>query len=97
MVSSSMVSSGGAEFGEHAAAADGLELVGVADQRQPPPVLVGETCQLVEVSGVEHAGFVDDDGGAGGELPGGVGWPVGVLPFVEEFGDGVGPQAGLGL
>ena len=38
----------------------------------------------------EHAGFVDDHGGAGGELPGRVGWPVGSVPFVEEFGDGVG-------
>ena len=33
---------GGAEFGEHATAADGVELVGVTDQGESPMVLVGE-------------------------------------------------------
>ena len=81
--------SGGIDkLGEHAATADGLELVGVTDQSQPPPVLVGESGESVEVAGGEHAGFVDDDGGAGGESPSWVGWSVGAVPFVEEFGDG---------
>ncbi len=35
--------SGRAQLGEHAAAADGLELVRITNQRQPPVLLVGES------------------------------------------------------
>jgi hypothetical protein len=69
--------SGGAQFGEHAATRDRVELVRVTDEREPPPVLVGEVGELVEVGGGEHAGLVDDDRRAGGEPPGRFGWPVG--------------------
>ena len=89
MVSSSIVRPVAQQFGEHAAAADGLELVRVTDQDEPPVGVVGELGQAVEVAGGEHAGLVDDHGGAGGRGAT-VGREVGRSgPFVEEFGDGV--------
>ena len=80
---------GGAEFGEHATAADGVELVRVTDQGEPPVVLVGEQCEAVEIAGGEHPRLIDDHGGAGRQLPKRFGWPIGPGVFVQEFGDSV--------
>ena len=87
---------GGTEFLEHAASADGLELVRVADERESPLVLFGVDDESVEVGGVQHAGFVDDHGRA---RPAVEPCPVrvGVVEFVEELGDGVGWHPGLGF
>ena len=52
---------GGAQFGEHPTPTDGLQLIRVTDQHQPPPVGVGEGDQPGEVGGADHAGLVDDD------------------------------------
>ena len=85
---------GGAEFVEHAASADGVELVGVADECEPPSESVCVVDELVKVRGVEHSGFVDHD-----RRPrcrrfesGGL-----VAEVVEEFGDGVGWHPGFGV
>ena len=48
------------EFGEHSAGVDGVELAVIADQDRPPVLCVGELAVLVEESGVDHRGFVDD-------------------------------------
>ena len=61
---------GRAQLGEHATAGDGLELVGVTDQREAPAVVIGQLDQAVEVAGGEHAGFVDDHRGGRGQVPG---------------------------
>ncbi len=87
---------GGAEFLEHAAAADGLELVRVADEGESPLVLFGVDDESVEVGGVQHAGLVDDHRRSRPAVePRSV--RVGVVEFVEELGDGVGRHAGLGF
>ena len=87
----------GAEFGDESAAADALELAGIADEGEPPAVPVGEGDELVEGGCREHAGFVDDECRAGRQLELGRRWPVGALPFVEQLGDGVGGNAGVAL
>ncbi len=66
----------------------------VADEPEPPSVGVGELGEVVEVVGGEQAGFVDDQPGALWESPLVAGCSVGLGPFVEEFGDGVGSDAG---
>jgi hypothetical protein len=83
---------GGAEFVEHAAAADGVELARVTDKRESPSECVGVVDELVEVGGVEHSGFVDHDRRPGRWRfePGGP-----VAEVVEKFGDGIGSHAGL--
>jgi len=48
------------EFGEHAAGVDGVELAVIADQDRPPVLCLCESAVLVEESGVDHRGFVDD-------------------------------------
>jgi hypothetical protein len=84
----------GAEFIEHSASADGVQLVGVTDECEPPSVSVGVVDELVEIGGVEHSCFVDHDRRArrwrleAGGL---------VAEVVEEFGDGVGSHPGLGV
>jgi hypothetical protein len=85
---------GAAEFVEHAAAFDGLELHRIADEPQPPSLAVDEVGEAVEVGGGEQAGFVDDQPCRSRESPLIAGWPVGLRPFVEEFGDGVGSDTG---
>ena len=87
----------GAEFGDESAAADALELAGIADEGEPPVVPVGEGDELVEGWCGEHAGFVDDECRAGRKLELGRWWPVGALPFVKQLGDGVGGNAGVAL
>ena len=87
---------GGAQLGEHPAAGDGLELVWVTDQRQPPVALIGELGEE-KVAGGEHPGLVDDQSRAGGEPPARFGWPVVTVVFVEQFGDRVASHAGLGF
>ena len=87
----------GAEFGDESAAADALELAGIADEGEPPAVPVGEGDELVEGGCREHAGFVDDECRAGRKLELGQWWPVGALPFVKQLGDGVGGDAGVAL
>ena len=47
---------GGAQLGEHAAAADSLELVRVADEHEPPRLLPRELHQPVQIVRAEHAG-----------------------------------------
>ena len=54
-----VVGEGVAPVGEHAAAADGGELGGVADADEPPVVPVGEVDEPVEVVGGGHAGLVE--------------------------------------
>ena len=88
---------GGDEFVEHAATSDGLELVRVADEHESPVGEVGEPGQCVEVAGVEHAGFVDDQRGPGWEIPAWFRTTIGTGPFVDEFGDGVALHPGLFL
>ena len=54
------------EGGEHAAGgADGAELLVVADQDEFGAVAGDELDEAIEVSGGEHAGFVDDEDVAG--------------------------------
>jgi hypothetical protein len=89
-----VAASAAAELVEHAAAADGLELAGVADEDQSPALGHGERDELVEGAGAGHACFVQDEGGAGWQ-PVGVG-RLPLAPFVEQLGDGVGGDAGLG-
>ena len=50
------------EFGEHAAACDGLELVWVADQHDPQIQALGEVGEPPQVRGRDHPGLVDDHG-----------------------------------
>ena len=56
----SVVGEGVAPVGEHAAAADGGELRGVADADEAPPVASGEVDEAGEVVGGGHAGLVED-------------------------------------
>ncbi|MFT7600436.1 MAG: hypothetical protein ACI8TP_003378 [Acidimicrobiales bacterium] len=77
---------------EHAAPSDGGELHRVANERDPPMLLVGEVC---EVAGRDHPCLIDDQGRAGREVEA-CSRPIGVLVFVEDFVDGVGSHAGLG-
>ena len=86
---------GGTHLVEQPAPTDRLELAGVADQRQPPAVRLGELDELVERAGADHPGLIDDQGRPGGEPVAGVRWPVGAVPFVEELGDGVAVHPGL--
>ena len=58
---------------------------------------VGEVGEGVEVAGVEHAGLVHDHRGPRRQTPPRVWSPVGAGPFVDEFGDGVGVDAGFGF
>ena len=87
----------GAEFGEQATAADALQLSRVTDEGHSPLVPVGERDDLVEGGGGQHAGLVDHQRGAGGQLELGQRWPVGPLVLVEELGDRVGCDAGVAL
>ena len=82
------------EESEHAAAADGGELAGVADEHDAPVVVVGEGGELGELGGGGHAGLVDDDGGAGGQPVAGCGWSFAGV-FVQQLGERVGVDAGL--
>ena len=59
-----MGAAGGAQLGEQAAPPDRLELAGVADQDEPPVQVLGEAGEVVQGAGADHAGLVDDDGGA---------------------------------
>ena len=87
----------GAQLGEQAAPPDGLELAGVTHEGDTPAVPVGEVDEVVEGGGADHAGLVDDERRADREpIPLKRG-PVGSVPLVEEFGDGVGGDGGLSL
>ncbi len=55
---------------------------------------MGELGEAVQVRGGEHAGFVDDECRASGELPFGA-WSLGTGPLVEQLGDRIGAHAGL--
>ena len=88
---------GRAQLGEHAAAADGLELMRVADEHEPPCVLSGELHQPVQIVRAEHAGLVDDHRGARTELPPVARRTIGSRPFVEQLGDRVRHHPGLVL
>ena len=80
---------------EHAAPADGGELQRVPDQHDPPAANVGQVGQLGQPGGGDHPGFVDDDGGADGEVVAVIGWPVEAV-FDEQLVDRVGGDTGLG-
>ena len=87
---------GGAQLGEQPAPADGLQLAGVTDQREPPaagasarstswwregvPSMPASSTITVVPAGSRYA--VER-------------WPVGAVPLVEQLGDGVGGHAGL--
>jgi hypothetical protein len=86
---------GRAEFAEHAATPDRLELVGVTDQHQTPLLGVGQVCELVEVAGVDHAGLVDDHRRPHRQPPRVLGWSVGSSPLVQQLRDRVRPHPGL--
>ena len=73
---------GVAEFAEHATAPDGLKLIGVTHQHHPPTLLIRQESELVQCGGGDHAGFVHDQRGAGGEAVAGFGLPVGPRVFV---------------
>ena len=82
------------ERGEHAArCADRAELMMVADQHEFDTMTASKIHEAIEVSGGEHAGFVDDDHVAWGEHPAGGRGAV-VVP-VEELGDGLRRHTGL--
>jgi hypothetical protein len=85
---------GAAELVEHAAAADGLELAGVADEHQSPLLGLGESDESVEGVGADHAALVDDERRPRGKAVRGAG-AAGSVPFVEELGDRVGRDARL--
>ena len=53
-----------AELVEHSASAHGLELAGVADEREPPSLRPGEGDEAARARVPSHAGLVDDHGGA---------------------------------
>ena len=65
----------------------------VADQHEFGAVAGDEVKEAIEVSGGEHAGFVDDDDVAWGERPNG-GESLVVVP-VEELSDGLRGHAGF--
>ena len=72
--------------GEHpTGGADGAELLVVADEHEFGAVAGDEVDEAIEVSGGEHAGFVDDEDLARGERPAS-GRLLVVVP-VEELGD----------
>jgi hypothetical protein len=85
----------GAQLGEQAATADGLQLAMVTNQDETPAVCLGETHELMQGWGGQHPGLVDYYGRPGAESVLGSRWPVGPLPFMEQFGDGVGAHAGV--
>ena len=87
--------SGVAQFGEHAAPSDRLELAWVTDQGEPPIVGGGEFDQLVQARGAQHARLVDDQRRATRQPPRVFRWPVRPGPFVDEFGDRVTGHPGL--
>ena len=74
-----------AEVSEHAAATDRAQLVRVTDEDEAPAVLVGEFDEIEEVGRAEHAGLVDDQGGAAGRNESVRAGSV----FVQQLGDGV--------
>ena len=88
---------GRAEFTEHPATPDRLELVGVTDQHQPPPLGVGQVCELVEVAGADHAGLVDDHRRPHRQPPRSLGRPIGSSPLVQQLRDRVRSHGGLGF
>ena len=51
----------GAQFGEQAATADGLQLAVVTDEDEAPAVRLGERDELVQRRRRQHSGLVDDD------------------------------------
>ena len=85
---------GVAQFGEHAASADGCELVRVADEDESPSMSLDVVDEAMEVGGVQHPGFVDDEGGAGRES-GGDRVGTRVVEVVDQLGDGVGFEVGF--
>lgn len=84
------VGDGVAPVGEHAASADGGELVGVADGDESPSVLAYQVDQVGEVVGAGHAGFVEDHRRPHRQRGGGVGMAG------EEAGHRFGRTARLG-
>ena len=81
------------EGGEHAAGhADGAELLVVADEHEFGAV-AGEVDEKIEVSGGEHAGFIDDEDVARSDRP--PGGQALVVVHVEELGHGLGGHVGF--
>ena len=85
---------GVAQFGEHAASADGCELVWVADEDEAPSMSFDVVDEVIEVGGVQHPGFVDDEGGASRES-GDDRIGTRVVEIVDQLGDGVGGEVRL--
>ena len=57
----------GAQLGEQAATADGLQLAIVTDQDETPLVRLGETDELMQRRGRDHPGLIDNHGRPGPE------------------------------
>jgi len=73
------------ELGEHPASVNGVELAVIADQDRPPVLCLCELAVVVEESGVDHRGFIDDHHRLLREVPLGA-RPITVLGvFMDEF------------
>ena len=79
---------------EHAASADGRELLWITDEHDTPGALVGEGCEFGELGGGDHAGFVDDHRRSCGQVEAMVG-PSRQVVLDQQLVDGVGLDSGL--
>ncbi|MEJ7562023.1 MAG: hypothetical protein WKF45_05805 [Ilumatobacteraceae bacterium] len=52
------------EMAEHAASPNGGELQRIADECEPPSLIIGKLSERSEACGGHHAGLVDNDGGS---------------------------------
>ena len=86
---------GGAQLVEQAAPADGLQLTGIADEGEPPTLPLSEHDELVQRRCADHAGLVDDHRRPSRQPPPVAWWTIGAVPLVEQFGHGVGGDAGV--
>ena len=50
-----------AQLVEQPSPTDGLELTGITDEDQSPPLRIGEGGQLIERSGAQHASLIDHE------------------------------------
>ena len=85
--SETVTTAGVDEVSEHPGPPYGRELMGVADEHDPPLLPVGQRGELREFGGGDHAGLVDQQRRPAGQLVAAVGRSRGVGVFVEEFVD----------
>ena len=79
---------------EHAASADGRELLWISDEHDTPGPLVGEGCEYRELGGGDHACFVDDHRRSRRKVEAMVG-PSRQVVLDQQLVDGVRLDAGL--